>query len=664
MLSYVLAQVAVAAAPQQGVISYPASFFATQHPANAAEMIDRVPGFSLDSGSSARGFEGSAGNVLIDGQRPASKSDNLEGILRRLPSARVERIDVIRGGAPGIDMQGKTVIANIVRKTGGGFNGVAAAAADRTSDGRVGGTTRLEASGDWGPRKWELGFLGGKGFDDGIAKGDGERIDDHGVRTPVAVDAEGDILNGQLTGAFETPAVGGKLRLNGRLYSEKYKGEETDRLGAPIPGIETSRDIVAKDETEIGGTFSRKFGDRTDLELVGLRQTRDQDIGSDFTDTSTSHFQLRRESSETIARAVLKYRVTDQLSTEVGGESAVNKLNGGTRLTVGGQVIGLPAANVQVKETRREGFAKAAWRPAGDWTLDATLRYETSEISSAGDVVLAKTLSFLKPRATLAWSPRASTQLRARVEREVGQLNFDDFVASANLNNASGVSVGNPNLNPERAWVGEAALEQRFWKSGALTLTYRHFELSDVVDRGPVVAANGDVFDRPANIGSGTKDEVALEFSLPLERLGARGGLLRGDLTRRWSNVIDPTTRTGREISDLRPIEWSLHFTHDLPAANLNYGFDAFGAWRQTSYRFDLTRTTKLRTWVTPFVEWRPAPDLNVRLEANNITSRGLRKTIRSYPGLRSAGGVATIDDRSYQPGPLIHLRVRKTFGG
>src|SRR4051812_18806929 len=124
----VLAQAAAAvsppaavAPPQQGVISYPVSFFAGQQVANANEMLARVPGFSVETGDSVRGFEGAAGNVIVDGQRPTSKTDTLDQILTRIPIAQIERIDIIRGGAPGIDMQGKTVIANVIRKSGASF---------------------------------------------------------------------------------------------------------------------------------------------------------------------------------------------------------------------------------------------------------------------------------------------------------------------------------------------------------------------------------------------------------------------------------------------------------------------------------------------------------------------------------------------------------------
>jgi len=671
MLMHVLAQAAVAAAPapaaatQQGVISYPPSFFEAFQPANASEMIARVPGFKLDGGDEVRGYEGSAGNVLIDGERPATKSEDLEQVLRRVPASRVERIDLIRGGAPGIDMQGKAIIANIVRKPGGGFRGVAALAMNNTWDGRHVPSVRLEGSGDMGPRKWELGLLTGGFIDDGDGNGPGLRVSRSGVVIPLRIESEGDGLNGQLTGVYETPILGGKVRLNGRIFSEKYKEEDNTILLGPARGREDNVDHVRTDDTELGGTFTRRFGDRTTLEVVGLRQTRDQAIDSDFSNGVTSDFALRRESSETIGRTVLKHRATGRLSFEAGGEYALNKLDSATRLLTNGRPEVLPAADVQVQEDRVELFGKAVWRPTDQWTFDGTLRFENSKISSDGDVVLGKTLRFLKPRLAVTWAPSASTQVRLGGERQVGQLDFDDFVADANFADSSGVSAGNPDLNPEQAWVAEAAVEQRFWGAGSFSVTFRHSELSDVVDRGPVFAPDGSAFDRPENIGDGTKDELIVQYSVPLSRLGLTGATLRGDLTKRWSSVTDPTTHRKREISDLRPVEWNATYTQDLPAWRVSYGVDAFGGRRETAYSFNRVRTTKLNTFVRPFAEYRPRPDINIRLELPNVTARNLHRTVVSYSGPRNApGSVASMEDREYQPGRMVYIRIRKTLGG
>ncbi|MBX3486017.1 TonB-dependent siderophore receptor [Phenylobacterium sp.] len=674
MLLYVLAQAAVAAAPapasapQQGVISYPPSFFESFQPANVSDMLSRVPGFTLDSGDQVRGYEGSAGNVLIDGERPATKSEDLDQVLRRIPASRVERIDLIRGGAPGIDMQGKSVIVNVVRKAGGGFRGVAAVAMNNSWDGRHVPSIRLEGSGDDGPRRWELGLLVGGYVDDGYGKGDGLRVTPNGAGPPtvipIDVDPEGDGLNGQLTGVYETPLLGGKVRLNGRLFSEKYKAEDNSLLRIVPPAVERNTDIIRTDDTEIGGTFTRRLGPKTALEVVGLRQTRDQAIDSDFDDGVASNFALRRESSETIGRSVLKHRPSDRLSFEGGGEIAINELDSVTSLFVNAAPINLPAADVRVKEERIEAFAKAVWRPTDAWTFDGSVRYERSHISSAGDVVLGKTLQYVKPRLFVTWAPGATTQVRFRAEREVGQLDFDDFVAKADFASGSGVNAGNPDLDPEQAWVGEAAIEQRFWASGSVTLTFRHSEIQDVVDRGPVFAPNGGVFDRPENIGDGTKDELGVQFSIPLQRVGVTGGLLKGEVTRRWSSVTDPTTGRKRGISNLRPVEWEATYTQDVPAWKLTYGVDAFGGFEETAYSFNRIRYRKLHTFVRPFIEYRPRPDWNLRLEIPNATARNLKITVLNYPGPRNAGGAPSLEDREYHPGRMIYVRIRKTLGG
>src|SRR5579862_8996613 len=68
--------------PPSTVLNYPASYFADARPNTAYDMISRLPGFVFDDGNTLRGFGGTAGNVLIDGQRPTSKTDDLQSVLQ------------------------------------------------------------------------------------------------------------------------------------------------------------------------------------------------------------------------------------------------------------------------------------------------------------------------------------------------------------------------------------------------------------------------------------------------------------------------------------------------------------------------------------------------------------------------------------------------------
>lgn len=107
-----------AEADQSGVLVFTPDFFAANRPNTAQDMVNRIPGFSINDGAQTRGFEGAVGNVLINGNRPASKNDTGSNVLSRTPASQVERIELVRGGAAGIDMQGYAMVANVILKKG------------------------------------------------------------------------------------------------------------------------------------------------------------------------------------------------------------------------------------------------------------------------------------------------------------------------------------------------------------------------------------------------------------------------------------------------------------------------------------------------------------------------------------------------------------------
>ncbi|HEY0649621.1 TonB-dependent receptor plug domain-containing protein [Phenylobacterium sp.] len=662
MIGLILAQAIAAAAPAEGVIAYPPAFFAARQPDTARDMIERLPGFLLESGSGARGFEGTAGNVLIDGQRPASKTDGLYDILGRISASKVARIEVIRGGGPGIDMQGRAVVANVVLKKDAAVRGHVQAEAQHAEDGRSFGGLNGQASGGSDGRKWEVSGLWGRGFSGLVGPATGVTLAPSGV-SRFTIESEDDGWIEQATGAYEVSLAGGTLRLNGRYYGNHLKFEEDSRDVA-TGAVRSTDQTYLDDEREAGARFTRPLSSRATLELVALAQSDESTLTSGQTSRDgEQRFRLDRETQEIIGRAVVKFSWNPALSLEAGGEAAHNRLDSQTAFAVDGTDVSLPGADVVVEEDRGELFGKASWRVSPRLSLDGSIRYERSTVTSDGDVRLEKTLSYLKPRLVGTWSPDEANQLRVRVEREVGQLNFNDFVAQASLNTDTGVTAGNVDLEPERAWVVEAAFERRFWGRGSVILTARRFFVSGVVDRGPVFTSGG-VFDRPTNIGDGRKDILRMDLTLPLDKTGLKGAQLKGYVVKRWSRVDDPTTGERRQISNLRHMEWEAHFTQDLPAWNLTWGVSGYGGWQVYYYRFNAVDEQKLDPFVMVFGEWRPRPDISVRAEVGNLTNRGFRRVTLTHPGPRNGGLAPTLTERETYFGRNYFLRVRKSFGG
>jgi hypothetical protein len=652
------------AQPSEGVTRYTPDFFAAYSPANAAEMVARLPGFSLDTGDSVRGYEGAAGNVLLDGQRPATKADTLDQLLYRIPASSIDHIDVIRGGAPGIDMQGKTVIANVVRKAGGAFHGLLAAQSISLGDGREYWAARAEGSGKLGPGTWEGGLLTGQGQDGGLGDGPATAVDPKGVlQQRGRIHAQGEAFQMTLNGAAEEPLWGGKLRINGRLNSQPYDSDETDSFAVPSVSSTHEHQDDNVFQTEFGARYSHGLGSRTSLETVLLRQDRSERYADNFQSPGdTQLFHQNTTTAESIARAVVKFQQSQKLSWELGAEGADNTFSNRILFSDNGAPQALPAANVDVEEKRGEAFGKVVWQATRTVTVEGGVREEGSNIASTGDVIQSKTLYYTKPRLLLTWAPSEDTQVRVRFERAVGQLDFNAFVASTSFS-AGVVTVGNPKLVPEQDLVSEVAFEQRFWGRGSAVITLRHTEISQAVDRAPIFLADGSAFDAPANIGDGTKDEESLNLTLPLDKLGIKGGRFVANTTWRQSQVTDPTTHAPREISGLHPVDWDLHFTQDLPLRKMNWGIDLYGQQRERYFRFNVIETRKYESQLDPFLEWKPRPDLQWRFEVDNAVNRSFRRSDDLFPGPHNLTTLNLIQDRAQRPARVFSIRVRKLFG-
>jgi len=666
-------------ADREGVIAYTPADFAAARPNTALDMIQRLPGFTFDGGEQVRGFAGAAGNVLIDGQRPTIKTDSLSDTLSRITISQVERIEVIRGSVPGIDMQGRTVVANVIRKKADTFQQVLGvrsflfAKTGKTIPGWNYTATRRV-----GEHQFEFGLNRGVSMDDSVGAGWRTTIDPTTGNLDLYENSrtEGDGFSHGIRGNYKGPQFGGTLSLNALVSADEFKNEQ--RFIAPIVSDKNYVRRSANKRGELGVNYVTTLMSDLEWETLGLFKLSSGTLDStgrvaDLSGgnpASSQLFQVDAEAGERIGRSVLRYKMSPELSFEGGGEIAYNYRDQDVALTINGAPIALDSSDVLVEELRGEVFGQASWRPSKEWSFEAGIRVERSKIEQSGDIQKSRSFTYPKPRLLASWSPNESDQLRIRIEREVGQLDFQQFASEVDLN--SGLqSSGNSDLEPSKSWVYEAAYEKRFWEGAAAVLTLRHEDVSDVSDLYPrrvqVDTDNDGVLETifvegPGNIGDGTNDLVQFTLTLPLAKLGLEGGELKVDTMWQNSEVTDPLTGDKRRFSEQRPEKINVNFRQDLPELNLTFGLGWFGGWRESYYQGTAIENLKLRDFFNSFVEWKPEPGFTLRAELNNFDAYSFDIERRVYGGPRDVNPLSYIETERRNSQVLGLLSARWTF--
>lgn len=645
-------------ASDQAVLVFTPDFFTDARPNTALDMVNRVPGFSVNDGDRTRGFEGAVGNVLINGSRPASKNDTGSNVLARTLASQVERIELIRGGAPGIEMQGYSVVANVVLKNTVSREHIATFNANLFEGGQnlYGGSYQFtERRGD---RTWGVTLTDGISMSDSNGAGPLRRVGPDGELLR-AEDFYNDGYGGgnAIRGNYAGPLMGGKIDLTARYGVNDWHG--VSRQTAPDVLRLTLEDRDSK-SGEFGLVFSRPLSRRLKLETrfihefedfdsLGVQRNRENGVEAD-----EHRFVATGDSSETILRGLLRFERSATMEFEGGGEVAYNMLEVDQDYLIGGVPQPVQSASVKVEETRGELFGKATWRLNPQWTFEGGLRLESSTIRQSGDAEQEKSFFYAKPRLLTTWTPTAKAQARLRFERVVGQLDFGDFAASAELANDN-VLGGNVNLQPEQRWVSELILEQRFWGDGIVSLGLRHDEIRDVIDMIPLEGGYAAV----GNIGDGVLDQLALTLTVPTDRLGVSGGKFGFKNTWNHTEVADPTTGQTRPISGIRPTQATLSFQQDVSSWKLQWG----GVWipllGQKTFRPDEIQGWRGHDYYELWFDYKPTPTLSIRGQVNIWDDFNVERTVF---GDRETRRIAFVENRFIDPRTFYQIRLRKTF--
>lgn len=668
--AFVFALQAGAQSPPAARVVYDAAFYVPFAPRTALDMIRQTPGFVLDDADEAderRGFAGAVGNVLIDGERLSAKSQSLADVLGRVAAADVVRIEILRGSEVAGDASNATVLANVVRTptSSGGTWELGTEVTNRrnpTPSGNFGWSGRHDRT------EYSLGgsIYGHDHNNPGVrAVTDGTGSALANRRNTYLHENQDYILNGQA--AF--PAGEGRLIVTGQLkridYAEDWTQHTTDPDGAQLENIIAPYDQRDK-VGEAGITWQRALGG-WDAELIGLitrKRLRGHALSTEFdgddAELVTYEQFIRQDSGESILRSSFA-RAMEGGRLELGAEFAVNTLDGELDLSedfgAGPVPVLIPNANVSVEEKRAEAFASFA-RPLGThWSFDARLAAEFSRLEFTGDTDQSVSLSYLKPRLQLT-RRLGHHQLQVRAFRDVGQLDFTDFVSTAQFADDV-INGGNPDLEPQTAWAFEVEADLRFTDDAALRLrAFRHW-LDDVVDFVPGGPAENP-FDAPGNVGEGSLLGAEVSLQMPLRAL-LPGGTFTLAGTWQDSSVRDPLTGEERRISDFFENSITADLRQDLGDARLAWGLHYEARSRNIDYKLREIDSFREIEMLNAFVETTVFDGFKITLTAYNVLGDTEERERRFFTPDR--GSALALREFSHsRPGTWWLLNVSSSF--
>ena len=654
----------VLTADPPGVTVIPAGFYADGEPISALEVVQRTPGFSYNQGNAQlRGLEGGAGNVLIDGRRPTSKSLTLNDVLQRIPYSTIDHIEIIRAGSNGYDMMGYQVVLNVVRSDTGASTLIGEVTGQAYRDNRrdFGGSGRIEHARNAGAFSSNASLVY-KSEQTGNA-GEGEYSRSGSSETPAMTgtyDADdwqkSVVANGSGTYAwrgFNTTLNLSASRIVDLIdQASEYHLEDGGTL-QEIVDIERDKDTL-EGGLNLEGNLAENLV--LDVKLLHRSEAQDNNSSLDLGDAEILAHDVF-DWTETVSRGLLRWKTDAGITWEFGGEAAFNRLDSLVRVDVDGRPLDLPNSDITVSEDRYEAFARATLKVGENWLLEPGLNYERSTLTQSGDANLVKDFQYPKPRLALSWSVAEDTAIRLRYEKVVGQLSFYSFAASPSLETGL-ISAGNANLEPQVSREYEVQLEQHFWEKGSAILSYKYEDIENALDFIPI----GDNFDALGNAGPATRYSWALDLALPFDTLGWTGATLRTHLEHFDSDIVDPFTGESRNISERIGFTGGFGFTWELPQFHSVLGIDGKLGFDNRAYRaMEIRRDQDIPVPLNIWWDREFDNDLTLRISLWSLNFHRER-TREIYPDGRVDAGDPIIETRSARQDPYLMVRLRKTF--
>jgi len=651
---------------------YGAEFFEQFAPRTALDMIGRVPGFQLDEGDFKRGLGQGGANVLINGERLTGKND-VGGQLGRIVAANVIRIEILDGASldiPGLSGQ----VANIITKSSGRTGTWSWAPEFREN--QIGNFNHVHVtiSGEWKALSYSAELRNesrrnGNQGPETLTFADGTLFE---VRDEIArfnADTPGAILD--LTWK-PLPEHVGNLNLEYNQFN--FNGSEiSDRRAITADGDNLQTQFSnAEDEwnAQIGVDYEFPLGPGK-LKTIGYYRMEHSPTINRFDvfeltgeQSSGSRFSRVADEGEAIARSEYSWSPREGRDWQLGVEGAFNFLDIEAGLLVFDEndfiEEALDGATSRVEERRAETTVTHSRALSPKWDIQASLGAEYSELSQTGGLAGGLRREFFRPKGFVSatYKPADNLSIRTRLEREVGQLNFFDFISSVDVRDDLG-STGNVNLVPDQSWLGSVEFDRDFGQGNTFKVRFYGALISDLLDRIPI-GLDGDAV---GNIDNARRYGFDIDATLKGDKWGWKGTQLDLEFDLRDSDVDDPLTSIGRRLNNDKTSFWRVNFRHDIPDTDWAYGIEANQFVNAPVFRLNTINDFHFDgPWGVAFLEHKDVFGMKVVLSLRNLFNGSDDFERQIFTDRRDQGVLDFTEFSSRTFGQFVNIEFSGTF--
>ena len=661
--------------PVNGAERYMPADFTRFAPRTALDMVEKVPGFLIVTGTNggARGLGQATENVLINGERIASKTTDARDALARITATQVAYIDIVDGASlnvPGLTGQVANVVLVAGAQTGGGFtttirwqpewrpglennwlNG------EISTTGKLGGTqvtlslkNQATRQGHWGP----------------------ERRFDGAGQLQFVRDEHASYSNDppRLSAALaRTTANGNKWNFN--LGGQLQMIDNRTRGASIQPGLGRVSELFTVTEDEynfdIGGDYEMGLGGGR-LKLISLYRFEH----SPFVDTFLvdrevggrrgERFAQTADESESILRGEYSWRTSGGTDWQIALEGAYNTLDVDAEYAVlqpDGSFLPEVFGGERTKVEEKRGEASLTWGRAlaPNLTAQLNLAAEYSQLSSSGPG--GRTRRFIRPKGklALAWKVGPKTTINWFLQRRVDQLDFFDFASSVDVANGLG-NDGNGSLVPPIVNRSELEFVQDMGRWGHASVAFAYGYAQDLVDQVPLSPTT----EGRGNLPGAHLYRITTKGTLLLDPLGWKGARINADVTFRRNRVRDPLTDQWRDESSGQEYIADFSLRHDVPGTNFAWGAGYFDERYSPGLRLNaIEKEYTVGPFVTAFVEHKNIAGFTVKLSYRNLA--GMKDGFdRMVFVNRRDGPIAFSESRQRRFGQYFQLTVTGTL--